>query len=579
MGLPAGCAADACAPVDCTGQACTAVPIVLNLSLGSDFGSHDGTSNIETGLSAFVGDDKPGRAVVVAAGNSGEIDDPGGGLGPYGIHTEVHVFDGETARVPMIATAPSTSGQLFVWITFKPGDSVSVGLTGPGGSSWVGFTGPGSQASYQDGTAQNADTAGIVNNLPSANAELTSATNSAILEFSGHWDAGSEFAVLLRGSGDASLWLTAEGDAVQSFVFEKALRQGTINVPASAPGLLGVGCTVNRVQWTPLGGTPVVLGELGTDLDPVADSACYFSSNGPTPFGAQKPEISAPGGFVAAAMSHDADPRVNPGGLFDLGGCPSNEPYCAVMDDYHALAAGTSMSAPHAAGAAALLMEIDPTLTQARVTQVLQAGARLSRGHVPDPDQLGPGSLDVDAARLALLSTMAAPTEPDLGQSWYTLSSAYARPDPTWPVWGTVELRLADGTIAGAIDGTKLALTLQGGAVYQPLTRVRPGLWTFAVAGQLTDLGTTLALEITYGGASLGKRTLPVGYDYWSATDPTLSAASGGCTCTTGRGEPALPFFGLPAAALVAAAAMRRAVRRERRERPVRRPGSPSRGG
>ncbi len=392
-------------------------PVVVNISLGTDYGSHDGTGSLETGLAAMVGDDQPGRAIVVAAGNSGALTVPAGGGDPQGIHTEAHVADGEEVRVP-IAAGGAMNGQGYVWITFRPGDDVDVGLEGPGGSTWVGLTGKGSEGSYQTGSGMAAVTGVVVNNLPSADAELTAATNSAVVVFTGHWADQSEFAIHLRGAGDASLWITAQGDAAQGLFFEKGLRQGTIAVPASAPGLLAVGCTLNRVSWTPLGGTaPLVLGALGGDTDPVADGACYFSARGPTPFGVEKPELSAPGGFVGAAMSADADPRnAQPGaapGLFDLQGCPAGEPFCAVLDDYHALALGTSMSAPHVTGAVALLMEVDPSLTQARVTEVLQAGARLSHGHLPDPDQLGPGSLDVEGARLALLASMSAPPAPE----------------------------------------------------------------------------------------------------------------------------------------------------------------------
>src|SRR5262249_22015688 len=144
-----------CVPVDCTGQDgghpqtpgrnCTRAPAVLNLSLGSDYGPHDGTSPIEKGLLSLVGDDKPGRAVVLAAGNSGALLAPGNGQTPYGIHTEVQVDEGETARVPIIATAAATNGSGFVWITFRTGDVVSVGLEGPGGSTWVGLTGSNDQ--------------------------------------------------------------------------------------------------------------------------------------------------------------------------------------------------------------------------------------------------------------------------------------------------------------------------------------------------------------------------------------------------------------------------------------------------
>ena len=301
-------------------------------------------------------------------------------------------------------------------------------------------------------------------------------------------------------------------------------------------------------------------------MSPVPDGACYFSSDGPTPFGAQKPEISAPGGFVAAAMSADADPRNNPGGLFDLGGCPADGGFCAVMDDQHAIATGTSMSAPHVTGAVALLMGIDPTLTQARATEVLQAGARRPTGHVPDADQLGPGSLDLEGARQALLDPQAVPADPDPSKSWYTLSSAYARPDPAWPVWGTIELRKLDGTLAGGIDGSKLALALTGGALYRPLTKVRQGMWRFAVAGRAGDGGGTLAVDVTYAGISLGARTLPIGLDLWSANDRSLGAVGGGCTCeTAGAGGDGRGGGGAGALAglAVVSIAMRRRRRRE----------------
>jgi len=69
------------------------LPAVVNLSLGSDFGTHDGSSALEQGLASFVGPEFPGRAIVVAAGNSGGLF-AGIGTGepePFGIHTEVHI--------------------------------------------------------------------------------------------------------------------------------------------------------------------------------------------------------------------------------------------------------------------------------------------------------------------------------------------------------------------------------------------------------------------------------------------------------------------------------------------------------
>ena len=51
------------------------MPAVVNLSLGSDFGGHDGSSGLERGLESLVGPAFPGRAIVVAAGNSAGLFD------------------------------------------------------------------------------------------------------------------------------------------------------------------------------------------------------------------------------------------------------------------------------------------------------------------------------------------------------------------------------------------------------------------------------------------------------------------------------------------------------------------------
>jgi hypothetical protein len=246
-----------------------------------------------------------------------------------------------------------------------------------------------------------------------------------------------------------------------------------------------------------------------------------------------KPEISAPGGFVAAAMSQDADPRTSPGGLFDAAGCPDNSP-CYVVDETHAITAGSSMSAPHVTGAVALLFELDlqkhkvSTLTQARVTDVLQAGARYPKGRVREL-QLGPGALDIEGARQAFLADEDAEFEPSLDKSWYVLSSGYARPDPSWPVWGTVELRRADGGVASGIGGTELELSVKGGIVVQPIARVRQGLFRFAVAGARGTGGKKIWVDVTYGGVSIGPpRELPIGEDAWRSNG-IMDATSGGC--------------------------------------------------
>jgi subtilisin family serine protease len=502
------------------------LPCVINLSLGGEFGPHDGTSAIERGLAAMVGDAHPGRSIVVAAGNSGALYSTQDAAGPLGTHTEVHVPSHGEARVPIRASKAS-KGQMYVWLTFRHGDDISVGLDGPDGSPWVDLVPRGQEAGYDE----NGQNAAVINGLVNGKSTLTSDTVGAVIAIDGSWPEHSEFAIRLQGQGTAELWVTGQGDALNGVLFSHALRQGTINVPASHPQLLAVGCSINRIGWKPLGGPALELQSLGPDSPPKSDGICYFSAAGPTPDGVMKPEIVAPGAFVAAAMSVDADPRN--GGLdsmFDAPGCPMGS-HCYIVDDHHALATGTSMSAPHVAGAIALLLEERPNATQAELTEILQAGARYPQGPVPHDTQLGVGSLDLEGARVAMMDDPQMGDPPDAAKSWFSLSSEYVRPETDWPVVGTVELRRADGHIATGLDGSRLAVAVAGGTMVQPVTKVKSGLFRFRFGAAPGSGGGEVDVTVTYDGVPIGEtRRLPIGLDAWqSRSSPT---AEGGCSTT-----------------------------------------------
>ncbi|EYF01933.1 S8 family serine peptidase [Chondromyces apiculatus] len=557
------------------------MPAVVNLSVGGNFGGHDGTSALEQGLAAMVGEDEPGRVIVVAAGNSGSLYKVEGG-GHAGIHTEVHVPPSATVRVP-IRTGKAVQGQANVWITFRPGDEVSVGLEGPDGSTWVGLVEPGNVAGAGDDEGEV--DAAVSNRVRQGKLAIEGDTNSAAVLWDGSWEAG-EIRVLLRGKGDAQLWVTgqAEREDGLSFglMFSRATRQGTVTIPASHPELLAVGCTVNRLAWTPFGATEPFLVAASFEVD----SPCRFSSAGPTPEGVAKPEISAPGAYVAAAMAFSADPREKPGGMFDPDACVGDQ-LCYVVDDHHGIGSGTSMSAPQVAGAVALLLQRDPGLTQAQVTEILQAGARYPGGSVSDPTQLGPGALDVEGAMQVLdlhharpvgepRSPDAARVPADVARSWYVLSSSYARSDPTWPVRGLIELRRSDGTVAEGVEADALEVRVSGGLLLEGPSEVQHGMWSFAVAGPAGVYGTTLTVDVRYAGQSLGVRALPVGADVWAGSGE-IAATSGGCTCTAagddrGQGRWSVHLLALLASAPLAALVTRRTRRTQMVRETPRRP-------
>lgn len=537
------------------------LPAVVNASLGSSFGPHDGTSELERGLAAMVGDSEPGRALVVAAGNDGQLYAGPGGEGPYGIHTEVTVSPYGITRVPIVA--PQGAGALvgagFVWLTFDPDDELEVGLEGPGDVS-IPLIATGDDRGHRG----EGMLAGVINGVV-GDGYLPAGTRGAIVSFSGSWDARDEIAVLLRGKGHARLWLTATGDAASvggtGLVFPRARKSGTIAVPASHPDLIAVGCTVNRRGWPMLEGSLLVMSE----LEP--DDVCSFSAAGPNARGGMKPDLVAPGMNVVSAMARDVDPRTSSAAIFQAPTCPGGKKYCYVVDERHAVSSGTSMSAPQVAGAIALLLQRDPSLTQRELLRILQGSTAFPTGAPPFLVASGPGRLDlarvVDVLDEGTLAKEASPT-----RSFWNLGGDYLRPRSDRTLDGVVELRDEEGRVVGDVPNTALEVRTTNARVTSPIARVAPGLWRFSVAGEGEPAGTVATVEVRYRGASLGVRALPIASDPWQ-TDGRWGAA-GGCSVASNDDGAKLSALGLVLGA--AALVRRRASVTSSRARPRSRP-------
>lgn len=505
-----------------------AMPAVVNLSVGGDFGAHDGSSALERGLAALVGEAHPGRSVVVASGNSGGLfvtdADPGAF---YGIHTEVEVASYGDVEVP-IFSFPAEDGQGYVFVTFGAGDELEVGLRGPSGT-WAEPVPQGGNVRREvddDGTS-----VGVINDAFSTSSLIGAGggARGAMVVWDGRWGEG-DFAITLRGRGYAKLWVTGGGEARDALFFRKGRRLGTVSIPATEPSLVSVGCTLNRSQWTDVEGSVIELSSFGAVLEPEPDELCYFSGTGPNAVGAPKPELVAPGAYVAAAMSELADPRVHPGSAFDLGGCPE-ESSCYLVDDTHGLLVGTSMASPHVAGAVALLLERAPDLTQGRVRELLMAGARYPAVPPSVEQQLGVGALDVEGARRVLELEGSQVVPPAAGASWWGVSVDVLRPGVV--AEGFVSLRGSGAAIPQGFDESKLVLSLDRGAVVTPPTRVAAGLFTFAIAASTRDLGHELTVDVRWDGTSLGARKLRVQGDPFQLDEAPV--AVGGCEVSGSR--------------------------------------------
>jgi subtilisin family serine protease len=513
------------------------LPAVANLSLGSDYGPHDGTSALERGTAAFIGAEFPGRVVVAAAGNSGGLYTLGE-EDRLGAHTEIHVTNGAPADVPLVVPG-AEGGDIFVWLTFRPGDEISVGVEGPDGEGWIGAVGPEDESGYTNDDIQVA----VVNNLVNDNSSINPDTNSAVVAISGKWATDSVFTLQLAGRGDAQLWTVATGAGGAEAYFLRATKQGTVGLPASHPEVLAVGCTLNRLEWTSRDVGTIGIEDFGAASAPEIDLPCFFSGAGPNPLGVPKPELSAPGGLIAAAMAVDASPDTNDDSIFDTPGCPTDDP-CYVVSDLYAITSGTSMSSPAVAGAAALLLQRRPDLTQAAVVDLLQASARKANAEVRYGSQIGAGVLDLTNVVQVLDDEPDVGQPPSVAESFWYLGAESARPDRSWPVNGFVQLRRADGSLASGLDPTGVTVSVENGALVAEPVKVAHGLFQFAVAGLEGTGGTEMRVRVSYEGAPIeGERVLPVAIDQWAgAANPTVTGGLSCASASLGRERP-LPWM------------------------------------
>jgi Subtilase family len=551
-------------------------PIAVNLSVGTDFGPHDGTLDWEQALASHVGAAYPGHALVVAAGNSGSI-------AQAPVHQNVHVSPGATVRVPLVAAAATVNGAIGVWVALHAGADLAVGLDGPFGT-WIPPVAGGGSAGADEKAAGYDATAAIDNDSRSSTTIVPAQSHGAVVTWAGQWPAATFF-VTLTGTGTADLYVQGDGDvgATGAVGFASGVREGTINLPATNPAIIAVGCTINKTMWQSAAGLGLGLQQPVLDMvggqsvgslerEPTAGEPCWFSSAGPTLTGQPKPEIMAPGAAIVGALSAQAVPPA-PASIFTAvcpsadGGAP--DPGCLQIDATHGVESGTSFSAPLVAGAVALLFERDPTLTQDQVVAALQGGAHPLRGAAPffDDAQSGPGELDV-VGSLAVVDQLQDPrlTLPSRPGSWLTFGADTYLADGSTPLTAIVELRTARAGTgqplpADGFDPARLSayLRVDGSSYGGPpgacseesptaatasapvfrLCRTAPGVWAVTVELPAGLGGSSLTVGATFDGADIVEpRTLPIATDVWNAE--YAPDVRGGCS------------IGLPAPAMAA---------------------------
>ena len=142
----------------------------------------------------------------------------------------------------------------------------------------------------------------------------------------------------------------------------------TVRSPAVADSAIAVGAWTQRREWTDYSGSGYHYSTL------TVATLAPFSSLGPRIDGLRKPDLVAPGAATISARDSGAGLATLSSLIIDNDGLNLNGSGPA---NYYVME-GTSMACPHAAGAAALLLEAKPSLTPAQVKQALTATASLA---------------------------------------------------------------------------------------------------------------------------------------------------------------------------------------------------------
>lgn len=322
-------------------------PFVINASVGDYYGSHDGTDAEAKLIDALMAN-IPGRAMVVAAGNAGNV--------PY------HVKNNVTPTDTNFTWVQPSSGNIYYWLYADTNNiknvKYSVGANNPNyfyDLGRMGFKNYNYGYTVQNDTVKNgSNRIGIVQSIASVN---TSGVYELFIKVTPD-SAGYLWRIETTGNGLFDAWnfdFVSSGlpSSSQYPKITKYVMPDTMQTVCSgfqcSDEMITVANYVNLNTWydvtNTLQSSTEVTGELSVS-----------SSGGPTRDNRTKPEVAATGASIFSCMA-----------LGMQANLLSSAPSAVAQGSLHVIGGGTSASSPVVAGLAALLLQAHPTFDNRQV--------------------------------------------------------------------------------------------------------------------------------------------------------------------------------------------------------------------
>lgn len=369
-------------------------PAVINLSWGMHTGPHDGTSLFDQAIDGLVGQ---GKVIVGAAGNER------GRNMHFG-----HTFTGDTvsAWIGEAIKRDATYESIYAdfWANAGSEFSIQLNLFDTLGNllGYLPFVSSSSNSYSEAMFTNGTDTLSAFFECIAAS-PLNGKSNILVKAYNNH--PNTNYVVARFTSANAVLhgWNSGGVDRWTSGGFNSAFKgqQPFSNMKmgdndyivgengGTANGIISVGAYATSFIWTDawanIHSTYALPGYLAN-----------FSSQGPTVDGRIKPDVVAPGIMISSALNRYA---------FDT----TSSTYISIIGNdtnYYGGMGGTSMAAPQVAGIVALMLQINPSLTNEQIRTILHntAASDTATGTTPN-NVYGWGKVDALSALQAVKGT------------------------------------------------------------------------------------------------------------------------------------------------------------------------------